>query len=113
MQLIYINRKLSICLYRIGVEQDAMLMCDLTDLFDRLNGTDFVICKHHTDQNGGRTDCFFQLIQLDLTKFIYIYISDLKTMFLQPVAGMQDRMMLNLGCNNMISLGSISFCGCL
>ena len=112
MQLIYINRKLSICLYCVGVEQDTMLMSNLTDLFDRLNGTNLIVCKHHTDQNGSRTDSFFQLIQLDLTKLIHIYISDLKSMFLQPVTSMQDCMMLDLRCNNVISFGSISFCSC-
>ena len=87
-------------------------MSNLTDLFDRLNGTNLIVCKHHTDQNGSRTDSFFQFIKLDLTKLIYIHISDLKSMFFQPVTSMQDCMMLDLRCNNVISFGSISFCCC-
>ena len=53
---------MSICLYGIGVKQNAMLLCDLANLFDRLDGSDLVVCKHNGNENGSRADSLLQLI---------------------------------------------------
>ena len=94
--VIYIDRKLSESLHCIGMEQDAMLFCDLTDLFDGLNGSDLIVGKHDGNQDGIRTDSLLQLVQFYNTVLIYIQIGDLKTAFLQILAGMKDRVMLDL-----------------
>ena len=111
MHLIYIDRNLRIRLYRIGVEQYTVLLRDLTDLGDGLDGTDLVIGKHHADQNGIGADGCFQLVQADQSVSVHIQIGDLKASLLQILTGMENGMMLDLRGNNMFSLGSISFCG--
>ena len=58
MVLVYIDRHMGISLNRIRMENDPVLFCDLSDLFDRLNGSDLVVSKHNGDQDGIRTDSF-------------------------------------------------------
>ena len=108
--LIDINRHLSESLNCIGMEQNAVFFCNFTDLFDGLNGSDLVVGKHHRDQDGVRADGFFQFIQLDNTVFIHIQVGNLKALFLQPLAGMQNGMMLNLAGDDVFSFALISFC---
>ena len=85
------------------MEQNAVFLCDLTDLFDRLNGSDLIVCKHNGDQDRIRTNCFFQFIHFYDTVFIHTDVSDLKTTFFQIFCGMQDRMMLDLGRDDVFS----------
>ena len=104
--LIYIDRHLAISLHCIGVEQNAVFLCDLTDLFDRLNGSDLIVCKHNRDQDRIRTDCFLQFIKLYDTIFIYIKVSDLIAALLQIFTGMQNCMMLDLCGDDVFSFCS-------
>ena len=84
-----------------------MLMGNLSDLSDRLNGTDLIIGKHNTDQDRIRTDRFLNLLRCDKTILIHIKVCDLITMLFQILAGMQDRMMLDLGCDDMLPFGLV------
>ena len=97
-------------LHRYGTEFRVSL--HLTNFFDRLDGTDLVVCKHNRNQDGVRTYCFFQFIHFYDTVFIYANISDLKTAFFQIFCSMQDRMMLNPGCDDVFAFVLISFCCC-
>ena len=110
MVLIYVNRNLTEGLYRVGMEQNAVLMGNFTYLFDRLNGSNLIICKHHGNQDGLRTDGFLQLVDLNHAIFIYGQVRNLVAMLLQPLTGVQNRVMLNLRSNNVISLTLICLC---
>ena len=56
MILIHIDRNVAEGLNRIGVEDDSVLFCDLTDFLHRFNRSDFVIGKHDGDQDGSRAN---------------------------------------------------------
>ena len=86
-------------------------MGKLADLLDRLNSSDLIIGKHDGDQDGIRTDGLFQLIQLYHAVLIHRQVGYLKAMLLQPFAGMQDRMMLDLRSNDVLSLALVRLCG--
>ena len=101
---------MSIGLYCIRMEQNAVLSGNFSDLLNRLNRSDLIICKHHRDQDRIRTDCLFQLIQFKYPIFIYINIGNGKSSFFQIFAGMQNRMMLDLRGNNVLSFALISLC---
>ena len=108
--LVYVDRQLAVCLYGIGVEQNAMLLCDLSDLFDRLDRSDLIVCKHHRNQDRIRADRFFQLVDLYLSVLIDINIGNLIAALLEIFARMQDRMVLDLCRDDMLSFGFISLC---
>ena len=110
MVLVYIDRHLTEGLYRVGMEQNAVLMGDFTYLFDRLNGSNLIICKHHGNQDGFRTDGFLEFLDLDHTIFIYGQVRNLIAMLLQPLTGVQNRMMLDLCGNNVFSFALICLC---
>ena len=120
MHFVHIDGNLRIRLYRIGVEQYTVLLRDLSDLGDGLDGTDLVVGKHDADQAGVRLqgvrqllrgDGCFQLVQADQSVSVHIQIGDLKASLLQILTGMENGMVLDLRGNNMFSLRSISFCG--
>ena len=91
-----------------------MFSGNTSDFFDWLNRTDLVVCKHNRNQNCLRCDRFLQFIKTDNTILIYIEIGDLCSSFLLKIfTGVQDCMMLDLGCDDMISFGFICFKGCL
>ena len=103
MILVHIDRNMSISLYCIGMENNVMLFSNLTDLLDRLNGTNLIVCKHNRDHDRCRSNSCFQLIQLDHSILIYSNVSHLKTILFQIFTCMQNRMMLYRRSNNMIS----------
>ena len=104
IELIYIDRDLAECLNSICMEQDSMLMCDLSDLFQRLKSTNLIVCSHNRDQDGLRCDGFLKFIQVNETVLIHIQICDLRTaLFFKVFAGMKDCMMLDLCCDDMVT----------
>ena len=104
VKLIYIDRDLSECLNSVCMEQDSMLMCDLSDLFQRLKSTDLIVCSHNRDQDGLRCNGFLKLIQINESVLIYIQICDLRTaLFFKVFTGMKDGMMLNLCCDDVVT----------
>ena len=89
-----------------------MLLCDRTDFFQRLDGSDLIVGSHNRNQNGIRTDGSFQLVQFHFTIFVYSDISYFISVFFKPLCRMQDCMMFNRCCNNMLSFICISFRSC-
>ena len=57
--LIHIDRDLAKCLYGICVEQNPIFFCDASNLLDRLDRSDLIVCKHNGNQDRIRTDCLF------------------------------------------------------
>ena len=113
IELIYIDRDLSECLNSVCMEQDSMLTCNLSDLFQRLKSTDLVIGCHNRNQDGLRCDRFLKLIQIDETVLINIKICDLRSaLFLQILAGMENGMMLYFCCNDMVPFIFVCLKGC-
>ena len=86
-----------------------MLFGDGSDFLDRLDGTDLVVCKHNGDQDGLWCDRFLQFIKADDTVLIYIEVCDLCASFFEVFTCMKDRMMLDLGCDDVVSFGFVCF----
>ena len=47
---------MAVCLDCVGVEDNSVFMGDLTDLFNRLDRSDLVVCEHYRDQDRIRAD---------------------------------------------------------
>ena len=56
VHVLNINRNMSVGLHGIRMEQNMMFLRNLSHLFDRLDGSDFIIGRHHRNQNGIRAD---------------------------------------------------------
>ena len=84
-------------------------MGDLPDLFDRLDGADLIVGKHHRDQNGLRTDSRFQLIQLHYSVLVHIHISHFKPVLLQKLGRVKNGMVLDLRGDDVIALVPVCF----
>ena len=99
--LLHINAHMTNRLYRIGVEQHAVLVANIRNRLQILNGADFVVCCHDGYQRGILCDGIFQLIQLDMTLLIYADKRNIVTDFLHELAGVQDSMVLDGAGDNM------------
>ena len=71
MHGLYVNRHAAKSLYRIGMERNALIVADLANLFDGLDGADLVVGKHHTYQNRIRPNRLFHLFRRHKALFIY------------------------------------------
>ena len=78
VHFLHVNRHMTKCLNRIRVEQNIMFFCNGTNLFNRLHRSNFIIGKHHRNQNRIRTNSFLQFVQRNQTIFIHIEISHFK-----------------------------------
>ena len=89
------HRDLSICLDSVCVKQDAVIVCDLSDSGNRLYCADFIVCKHHGDQHRLFPDCPLYILRIDKPFLVRLNERDLRPLFLQPLTGVQDSVMLN------------------
>ena len=106
--LVHINGDLRERLYRICVEQHAVLFCDLPDLCDRLHCTDLIIREHYRNQDRIRPDRTLHCLRIHEPVLVHVKISHLIPTLLEIFTCMQDRMVLDLCSNNMLSLCRIS-----
>ena len=71
------------------MEKNSVFLCNTANLFDRLDSSDLVVCKHHRNQNCLRCDCFFKLIKLYNTILINIHHVDLALQYATRVIGIR------------------------
>ena len=101
---VYVNRNMAYSLHSICMEQDAMFFRNFTNFSDWLNGADFIIGKHHGNQDRFGANRLFYILQSYTTKLVHFQISYFHTFLFQIFCSMQDRMMLNFCCNDMFLL---------
>jgi hypothetical protein len=84
-------------LHRIGVHLDATLARDLRDLHDRLDRADLVVGVHDRDQPRVIADGVRNLPRIDQRVLIHADHGQVVALFLQVLAGVQHRVMLDRG----------------
>ena len=110
VHLIHADGHLAECLDPVRMEQDAVLMGDLPNLFHRLNGADLIIRKHNGDQDCILPDGGPKLLQINESRFVHIQIRHLVAPLFQILAGMQDGVVLDTAGNDVLPLGRVSLC---
>ena len=97
VQFIRIQRNLSECLYRVGMEKHAVPPGDFTDFTYRLNGSDLIVGRHDGDQNRIGSDRFLQFTRIHHPVGAHIQPGNLcSPLSLQILTGIQDCGMLDL-----------------
>ena len=81
-------------LNRIGVHPDAVLVGDLSDLLDGLDGADLVVGHHDADQRGIGTDGSFHVLGTDVALGGGLDIGHFKAHALQCSHAVHDSMVL-------------------
>ena len=100
---LHVDVHMADCLNRIGVELSANRMCQLSDLLDRLNRADFVVCRHNRNQCGVLGQLCFQLLKVYTAFLIHIQIGNAVALLLKRLAGVQHRMMLDFGGDDVLA----------
>ena len=93
-QLLHIHGDGTHSLHRIGVHPDTVLVSDLGDLLDGLDGADLVVGHHDADQCGVGTDGSLHVLGADVALGGGTDIGHLKAHALQCSHAVHDGMML-------------------
>ena len=91
-----IQRNCANRLHRVRVEEYAAFMAERANLRDGFERADFVVRRHHADQHGVRAQGVLHLLDGHEAVRIHREIRHLPTLRFQPLAGVQDGVMLNL-----------------
>ena len=94
--LLHIDGQLAEGLHRVGVKQNTVLPGNHADFLIGHHGTDLIVGRHDGNQNRLRGDGPLQIFQPDDTVLVHIQISNPGPLLLQPLAGMQHRVVLHL-----------------
>ena len=73
--LLHVERHVADSLYRIGVEDRTVCVCD-RDCLEVLDGADLVVCRHDGDKSGLVGDDRLQLLEVDVTLCVNVQIGD-------------------------------------
>ena len=93
-QLLDIHRNGANGLHRIGVHPHAVLVGDLRDLLDGLDGADLVVGHHDADEGGVGADRSLDILRADVALRGGLDISDLEAQTLESCHAVHDGVML-------------------
>ena len=102
-----VDRDMTDRLHRIRMEVDAVCTCDCSDLCDRLDGSDLVVCIHDGYENRIRPDCLFHIRRRDHAVLIDRQIRHLKSLRLKPLGGMKNGVVLNGSGDDVFSFADV------
>src|SRR5580658_9429707 len=92
---LHVHRNLAYSLHAVHGEENAVFLGDFADFGDRIDHTNLVVGVHDGDQDGGRPDGGFQLIQVDAPIFLHRQVGDFKALFFEALARVQHSLVLD------------------
>ena len=99
--LLHVNGHVAHSLHRVGVEQHPVLLADGADLRDGLKGADLIVGVHNGHQAGLLRDGGLQLLGPDNAVFVDRQVGDSEALLFQCLAGVQHRVVLESGSDDM------------
>ena len=91
-------------LHRVAVEEDALPLHHRADLGDGLDGSDLVVREHDGNQDGLVGDRVADLLRGHPAVLVDLEVGDLEALALEPLAGVQDRLVLGPGGDDVVAL---------
>ncbi len=107
LQLLQVDFDLAGRLRGIDVEQHAARAGQFTDGGDVVDRADFVVHVHQRDQDGVVAQRRLDLGRGDDAVFAWLEVGDFETFTLELASGIQDRLVLDLGGDDVLALGLI------
>src|SRR5262249_6279102 len=83
--------------YGVHVERNTVGPGQRTDRAHRLYGAHLAVGVHDRDTNGVGTDGPLHLVGIDPAVAVHVEVRDIEALRLQPLAGSQDGVVLDLG----------------
>ena len=99
----HVHRNFACRLRAVGVQQHPAFPGDPADFANRLQHADFVVGMHDANQDRLVRDRRFQLVQIYQAVLLHRQVSDPRTMLLQPLAGVENRLVLGSSGNDVIA----------
>ena len=102
-----INRPVAHRLHCVGMEINPSFAGDGADFGNRLHRADFIVGKHNADQNRIRTNRRFQSFHIHPAKFINRQDCQVEPFFLQRLARLQHRVVLDRRSDDVLAAVTI------
>ena len=103
----HVERNLADRLHRVGVEQHAALMAQRADFADRLQHANLVVGGHDRDQDRLVIHGALQVVEIDPAILLHRQIGDAEAVLLQPLAGVEHRLVLGGLGDDVIALFAV------
>ena len=97
VHFLHVDGHMACGLHRVGVEGNALLPAEGADLPDGLNGADLVVGKHNGHKGGVLPDSGGYVLKTDYAVLVHIQKRDLIALFFQLFQGVQHRVVLEFG----------------
>ena len=104
-----VNWNLACRLYTVGMEVDVCFSGNLADFVNRLDRSNLIIGVHDRDQDRILPDCFSNICGIHQTVVRYRQPRNFVSLLFEVLAGMQNRMMLDLRRNDVPASGLLRF----
>ncbi len=104
-----VHRDLARGLHRVGVQIDTLAIGgvrvgeDLRDLGQRLHGAGFVVRQHHADESRLGAQGTAYIVRRDQAALVHRKERDVATEFLEPMAGLQHRFVLDRAGDHVVA----------
>ena len=113
LHLLHVERHLADALHGVDVEQHTFFPRHLAELGDGLDRADLVVRQHHGDKDGLVRDRLAQLLRGDPAELVRRQVVDLETLPLEPLGGIQRRLVLGADRDDVIALFLVELSGAL
>src|SRR5579863_7665869 len=106
---LHVHGNLADSLHAIGCEEDAMFLGDFADFLDRVDDANFVVGIHDGDQNCFWRDGFANVFWVHAAIFTHRQVGNFKAFFFQPLAGIENCLVLDSLGDDVIALFAVHF----
>ena len=89
------------------MKNDSLVAANLANLGNRLNHADFVIHKHHRNQNGVRAKSSLEYFKIKQAILKHLEVGHLKPLTLKLAAGIKHGLVLGFYGNDMLAFARI------
>ena len=101
--LLNVNGNFAHRLHAIHCKENPVFLGNLADFRDGVDHANFIVGVHDGDQNRGRLDGCFQVVQADAAVTLHRQIANLKTMLLQVLASVEHGFVLDRLGNDVVA----------
>ena len=111
LHFLHVERHLAHALHRVDVEEHALLAGHLAEFRDGLQGPDLVVREHDRDEDRLVRDRLAELLCGNTAEFVRRQVGDVETLPLEPLGGIQRRLVLGADRDDVIALLLVELAG--
>src|SRR5580704_2876134 len=101
---LHVHRDFADGLHAVNGKENAVFLGDFADFGDGIDHANLIVGVHYGDQDGGRPNGSFQIIQADAAIALHRQIGNLEPVFFQALARIKNRFVLDGLSDDVVAL---------